>query len=171
MDKVLTTILLIIASVVCVVMVLNAVYPATNISSSALSSVSASLSDRIRSQATIIHVAGELDSSGAWQDTNSDGDFDIFIWVKNVGTTTIINVENSDIFIGSQGEWDSVPHEDYAGGSLPSWDYTIENGADEWGQTGTIQIEVSYSSPQQSGEYRTKIIVPNGVSDDYYFSM
>ena len=169
MDKVLTTILLVVASIVAVVMVINAVYPATTLSSSALSGVSARMGDRMRSQMSIIHVAGELDKDGVWQDINSDNEFDVFLWVKNIGTATIVNIENSDLFIGNTGNWTRVAHKDWAV-SLPSWEYSIENGS-EWGQSSTITVEVSYSSPLSPGEYKSKIIAPNGVSEEYYFSM
>ena len=170
MDKALTTILLVIASLVTAVMVMNAVYPAIGQSSTALSSISDRMGDRMKSQTAIVHATGELDQDGVWQDTNSDGEFDLFIWVKNVGSNEIINIENSDVFLGGQGSWSRILHEDWAGGAMPSWDYTIENG-DEWIQSNTIMIEVSSNSTLQSGEYQIKLIIPNGISDEYDFSM
>ena len=170
MDKVLSTILLIIASLVCVVLAINVIYPATSISSSALSSISVQMGDRIKSQTAIVHATGELDQYGVWQDTNLDGDFDIFIWVKNIGVTTVDNAENSDLFIGSDGDWSRILHEDWAGGATESWNYTIENGV-EWGQETTMLIEVSYDTPLSSGDYSIKLIIPNGISDEYHFSM
>ncbi|MBK9613759.1 hypothetical protein [Candidatus Amarobacter glycogenicus] len=44
---------------------------------------------------------GELDSSSWWQDTNGDGDFDVFAWVKNVGETRIVALEQTDVFFWS----------------------------------------------------------------------
>ena len=170
MDKVLSTILLIIASLVCVVLAINVIYPATSISSSALSSISVQMGDRIKSQTAIVHATGELDQDGVWQDTNLDGDFDIFIWVKNIGVTTVDNAENSDLFIGSDGDWSRILQEDWAGGATESWNYTIENGV-EWGQETTMLIEVSYDTPLSSGDYSIKLIIPNGISDEYHFSM
>jgi len=170
MDKVLSTILLVIAAVVTVVMVINAVYPAIGMSASALSSVSTKAADRVRSQASIIHATGELDQSGTWQDTNANGLFDIFIWVKNTGTITIDNMENGDIFIGSEGYWTRIPHEEYAGEDYPRWSYIVENG-DEWMQSTTLKVCISYNDSQPSGEYQTKIIIPNGISDEHNFSM
>jgi len=170
MDKVLSTVLLVIAAVVTAAMVINAVYPAVGISVSALNSVSAKAADRVRSQASIIHAVGELDQNGNWQDTNSNGTFDIFIWVKNTGTITIDNMENGDVFLGSSGNWVRVPHEDYAGGTYPRWNYTVENGS-EWMQAATLKICLSYNGALPSGEYRIKIIIPNGIADEYIFSM
>ena len=170
MDKVLSTILLVIASLVCVVLAINVIYPATSISSSALSSISVQMGDRIKSQTAIVHATGELDQDGVWQDTNLDGNFDIFIWVKNIGAIPVDNVENCDLFIGSDGDWLRILHEDWAVGATESWNYTIENGV-EWGQETTMLIEVSYDTPLSSGDYSIKLIIPNGISDEYHFSM
>ena len=171
MDKVLSTILLMVAAVVCVTLVINAVYPAITSSTGAIGSASARMNERMRSQIEIIHTAGELDGDGNWQDTNSNNYFDVFIWVKNVGTEPVVDVGRCDIFLAdNQMVWAWIPHVDYAEGQFPQWDYAIENGA-EWSIATTLRIEISYESPLSSGEYRVKVLIPNGVSDDYYFSM
>jgi archaeal flagellar protein FlaG len=170
MDKVLSTILLVVAAVVTVVMVINTVYPAVGLSNSALTSASAKAAEIVKSQINIIHAAGELDQNGVWQDTNSDGYFNIFIWVKNTGTTTIDDVKSGDVFIGNEGNWVRVSQVSFANGSHPDWDYEIEN-ADEWKQASTIQINVNYATPLAPGNYRIKIIIPNGLSEEYEFSM
>ena len=170
MEKVLSTVLLVVASIVTVVMVINAVYPAVGMSTSSLSSASAKAADKVKSQINIIHATGELNSNGTWQDTNSDGKFNIFIWVKNTGTVTIEDMKSGDVFIGSAGNWERIANVEYAQGSLPNWDYVIENGS-QWGQANTIEITLSYTSPLPPGEYRIKVIIPNGISDEIDFGM
>lgn len=173
MEKVLSTVLLVVAAVVCVVLVLNAVFPAISSSSGAMSSASARMSERLRSQIEIVHATGELDSDGSWQDTNSNGNFDIFVWVKNIGSEKIHNIEGCDVFIGgNQTVWAWVPHSDYAGTSYPRWDYALENGS-VWSKTITLKIEISYlpANRPSAGEYDVKVLIPNGISDEYFFSM
>jgi len=171
MDKVLSTILLVVAAVVCVTLVINAVYPAITSSTGAIGSASARLNERMRSHIEIIHAAGELDEDGVWQDINSNNYFDLFIWVKNIGAEPVVDVERCDVFLsGNQTVWAWIPHANYAEGQFPQWDYAIENGA-EWSTATTLRIEISYESPLPSGQYRVKVLIPNGVSDDYYFSM
>jgi len=171
MDKVLTTILLMVAAVVCVTLVVNAVYPAISRSTSALSSASARMNERIRSQIEIVHASAELDKDGVWQDTDSDTYFDIFAWVKNVGSGSIVDIEQSDVLVGgNQTIWSWIPHVDHASGAYPQWDYTIENGT-EWSTSTTLKIEISYESALTSGEYSLKVLTPNGISDDHVFSM
>ena len=170
MDKVLSTVLLVVAAVVTVVMVINSVIPAIGLSNSALTSASAKAADMVKSRVNIIHATGELNGSGTWQDTNSDGYFNIFIWVKNTGTVTIDDMRSGDVFIGGAGDWKRIPHKDYAGVAFPSWSYTVEN-AEEWRQASTIQIKVDYPSALPSDSYRIKITIPNGISAEYDFSM
>ena len=171
MDKVLSTILLVVAAVVCVVLVINAVYPAITSSSGALSSVSASMNERIKSQIKIINATGEMDSGGNWQDTNSNGYFDVFVWVKNIGTEPVVDMGRCDVFItGNNTIWTWIPYVDNAGGKFPQWSYVIGNST-EWGIATTLMIEISYDSPLTSGRYNVKVMIPNGVSDEYDFSM
>jgi archaellum component FlaG (FlaF/FlaG flagellin family) len=171
MDKVLSTILLMVAAVVCVTLVINAVYPAITSSTGALGSASARMNERIRSQVEIINAAGELDGDGDWQDTNSNSYFDVFVWMKNIGFESVVDVEHCDVFLsGNQTIWAWIPHADSADGTFPQWDYGIENGS-EWSTATTLRIDISYESPLSSGEYDIRVLIPNGVSDDYFFSM
>ncbi|MBI4304209.1 MAG: hypothetical protein HY665_07750 [Chloroflexi bacterium] len=169
-DKVIASILLIIASVVGVVLVVNAVYPAIGRSSSALVSAAEKMDERIQSDISIIQATGELDTSGVWQDGNSDGNFDVFIWVKNIGAAEIQTIGKSDVFFGEEGNFSLIPYVDYAGGSYPSWEYQIENGT-RWGTATTVRININYSSALPQGNYIVKVVVRSGVLDDYYFSM
>ena len=173
MDKVLATVLMIVAAVISVVIVINVVYPAITSSSGSISSASSRMGDRIRSQIQIIHATGELDSVGSFSDTDSDSNFDIFIWVKNVGSETIDSIYSSDVFIANTDNvWSWIPHTDYAAGANPQWTYTLENGSAKWKKATTAKIEVNYgNSTQSSGEYSVKVLIPNGISDDYFFSM
>ena len=133
-------------------------------------SVAGKLDDRLKSQIEIVHAAGELDKDGVWQDTNEDGDFDVFIWVKNVGASSIGAIEASDVFFGKQGDFSRIPYIGDAGGSFPRWDYSLENDTD-WRPTATLKITIHYSAPLSSDTYFTKVIIPNGISDEYVFSM
>jgi len=57
-----------------------------------------------------------------------------------------------------------------AGGSYPRWAYTIENDT-EWVTGATLKITISYDSDPGAGTYYAKVVIPNGISDEYYFSM
>lgn len=168
-DKIIVSVLLIIAGVVAAITVVNAVFPAVTQGSSSLTNATARASDRVETQVTIIQATGELNSSGSWVDANGNGFFDIYFWVKNVGTTRITNISESDIYVGPIGNWRRIPYTDYAGGAKPLWTYSIENGT-EWWTADTIKVTITYSSTQSAGTYWGKFVAPNGVSHELTFS-
>ena len=167
MDKVISTMLLIIASVVGVGLVLSSALPAIGRAGGALSSSTDRVDTRIKSQVQIIHTVGELDEDGVWQDINLDGYFNVFVWVKNVGASRITAVEECDIFFGQVGDFSRIP---YGGGSYPQWDYQVENGT-EWQPGATVKFTISYSLALSSGSYFIKVTIPCGIVDEDYFSM
>jgi hypothetical protein len=170
MDKAITTTFLIIASIITSVMVFNSVLPAILRSRDALVTMRGRMDERIKSQIAVIHASGELDQSATWQDTNADGNFDVFVWVKNIGAVRIPAVEKIDVFFGPEGDFVRIPSQSEAAGSYPYWAWEIENDTD-WNPTATIKISINNSSALSSERYFIKIVLPNGLSDAYYFSM
>jgi hypothetical protein len=161
---------MVIASIVTAVLVFNSVFPAVLRSRDALVTVRGRMDERIKSQIAIIHSSGELDQNATWQDTNGNGDFDVFVWVKNIGSLRISAVERLDLFFGPEGNFARIPHRNEAMGGRPYWDWEIENDA-EWNPTATLRITISYASALPSGRYYIKVVLPNGISDTVYFSM
>ena len=158
MDKAVTTALLIIAGVVCMIFVFNSVYPMINRSSQAMVSMAEQVDERMKSRINIVHAANTANRTS------------VYLWVKNVGTQRITNVDESDLFLGQEDDFDRVPYEDDAGGSYPQWAYTLENDT-EWQTSATLKITITYDSDPGAATYFTKFIIPNGISDEYYFSM
>lgn len=170
MDKVITTTFMIIISIVVTMMVSNAVIPAVQSSRDALINMSGRLDDRMKSQIAIIHATGELDSSATWQDTNGDGDFNVFVWVKNVGSSRISAVEAIDVMFGPEGNFVRIPAKDQAGGTYPYWEWQVENGA-RWDPTATVKLTLKFSGVLPPERYFLKVVLPNGRTDEIYFSM
>lgn len=153
MDKVLVTLLLIIAGVVCSLVVMNAVYPAITGSSGAITDAASKIDDRIRSQIKIIEIA-----------TNDD---EAYVWIKNIGASQIKGIESSDIFFGTE---DNLIRVQYGNSSStkPYWSYVIENGA-VWDPSSTLKVTI-YSPTVFSGSYTFKMVIPNGIYDEGIFS-
>jgi hypothetical protein len=128
------------------------------------------MDDRIQSQVAIVHAAGELDKNGTWQDTNGDGKFNLFVWSKNVGSARVSAIGQMDVFFGPDGNFSRIAHTDEAGGTFPNWQWEIENDT-AWNPTATLKITINTSSPLPSGRYFVKIVLPNGLSTDYFFSL
>ena len=157
MDKAITTALLIIAGVVCMIFVFNSVYPMINRSSQAMTSMAETVDERMKSRINIVHAANSADRK------------EIYLWVKNVGTQRIVAIEESDLFFGPEDNFDRIP---YTGDTEtnPSWDYEIQNDT-EWQTSATMKITITYDSDPGTGTFFVKFIIPNGISDDFYFSM
>ena len=163
--------MLTIAGVAAAAAIVNAVYPALSRSSGAVITASATVDDRLKSDVAVVHAVGELDADGQFDDTNGNGKFDIFLWVKNIGSTRISSVSQSDVFVGKTGDFNRIPHEtEVEAGEFPRWGYSIENST-EWDSKATLKITVTYGSTQSQGNYDVKVIIPNGVSDEYFFSL
>jgi archaellum component FlaG (FlaF/FlaG flagellin family) len=154
MDKVMVTILLVIAGVVCSMVVVNAMFPLINRSSGAIIDTVGKIDDRIKSNIEIIEVADESS--------------DVHVWVKNIGASKITAIDQSDIFFGPDGNFERIPYGS-AGSSEPYWDYTLENDT-KWMPTATVKITIHLESPP-SGVYFLKVVIHNGISDEYIFGM
>ncbi len=176
--------LLTIAGVASMMVIFNSVYPAIGRSSSAVASATDKVDERIKSQIRIVHTTGELDENQKWQDTDSDGDFNVFVWVKNVGATKLVAIKENDVFFGEEGDFARIPHEDDAGGSFPRWKFDIENDT-EWKPTATLKITIHFTdTPCDTGPHTTgctatnlsdtyfvKVATANGVFDEHFFSL
>ena len=168
-DKVITTALLVIAGVVASALVMNAVFPAISRSGNSIVRVAQSVDDRIQTQISVVYAASELDENGAWQDTDSDTYFDVWVWVKNVGASRILGVDQTDIFFGTEGNFARIPHTNDAGGTYPQWSHTIENGT-EWSTTATTKFTLHYSTTLATDTYTVKVVTPQGAFDSHFFS-
>ena len=158
MDKAITTALLIIAGVVCMIFVFNSVYPMVNHSAQAMNSMAEQVDERMKSRINIVHGASTANRT------------EVYLWVKNVGTQRITNIDDCDLFFGQEDNFERIPYTDDAGGSYPQWDFEIENDT-EWTTSATIKITITYSGDPGAGTYYVKLIIPNGISDEYYLSM
>ena len=158
MDKAITTALLIIAGVICIMFVFNSVYPAVNRSSAAMVSMAEKMDERMKSRINIVHAANSADRKT------------IYLWVKNVGTSRIVNIDETDVFFGPSDNFSRIPYVDDAGGSYPQWSYTLENDT-EWLTGATLKITITHDSDPGAGTYFAKVVIPIGISDEYFFSM
>lgn len=152
MDKIVVTAFLIIAGVVSALGVFNAIYPMIGQTGDAFVSMQGRIDERMKSQVEIIYAA----KSGS----------DVLLWAKNVGALRVAAVDASDLFFGPEGNFSRIPY----GSGTPHWEYVIEN-ASEWTPTATARITIIGYAPLTAGQrYFAKIVLPNGVADDIFFS-
>jgi len=170
MDKAITTALLIVISMIMSVLLFNAAYPAITRGGESITSMTNNVTDRMKSQIDIIHGTGELDGSGFWQDTNSDGQFNVFIWVKNTGAARINAIEQTDLFFGPEGNFVRIPYSSDGSGGFPYWSWSIEN-ASNWDPNSTLKITIHYGVPLTTGRYYAKISTVSDANAEYFMGM
>jgi hypothetical protein len=121
-------------------------------------SMAEQVDERMKSRINIVHAA------------NSANRTSVYLWIKNVGTQRILSVEQSDLFFGQEGSFDRIPYAADAPAVYPQWSYALENDT-VWQTSATLKVTITYSSDPGTGTYYAKYIIPNGISDDFYFSM
>src|SRR3990172_9219252 len=167
MDKVITTMLLIMAAVVATVVVVNSVLPSIQRTSSDIATASDVVGTRLRSDIKIIEATGV-----AGQDT-------VNVWVKNVGAADIPALDKIDVFFGETANFQRVAYDAAPTCPNPSppprtqscWQYTLENDT-EWAPFATLRITIYLTyNLAASTEYVNKVVLPNGLSASKTFSL
>lgn len=98
--------------------------------------------------------------------TNSS-DSQVDLWVKNIGANQIVALDKVDVYFGELNYLQRIP---YNGTSAPSWEYA--ESSNTWSAKDTIEINISYDNTlERNVNYVLRISTPNGVSDDYIFSI
>ena len=160
MDKAITSGLLIIASVIAAMALINAVIPAMSESSGALVTANSAAADRIRTDIEVVHVA---------TDTSSGSEDQIIVWVKNIGLSKIAPIESGDVFLTTPSDVKRLSHGSSSGAEY--WDYTIENGT-EWTRTVTVKMTLHLANASvTAGGYNVIVNVYNSVNASKDFSV
>jgi hypothetical protein len=140
------------------IFVFNSVYPMVNRSSQAMVSMAEKVDERMKSRINIVHAASTANRTT------------VYLWAKNIGTQRIIGIEDCDLFFGQESSLQRIPYAGEVEDTYPQWDYILENDT-EWTTSATLKIIITFSSDPGAGTYFAKFIIPNGISDEYYFSM
>ena len=156
MDKIIVTVLLIIAGLTAAFAVFNSVYPAAERGGQAMSNAADDISDRITTRIEIIQVGAT--------DTTVDA------WVKNIGSSRILGISNSDIFFGPEGNMSRISYGDEES-PLPYWSYQLEGSYTTWELTATNAVTIHMAASLDAGVYLFKMVLPNGISDETSFSV
>jgi hypothetical protein len=166
-DKVITSMLLIIAAVVATVVVVNSVLPAIQRTSSDIVAASDVLGRRLRSDVKIIETSGIV------------GEDYVQIWAKNVGASTIPSLTKIDVFFGETDGFERITYDEEATCPNPSppprtencWQYALENDT-EWAPYATLRITIylTYDLAADT-DYVSTIVLPNGLSASKVFSL
>jgi hypothetical protein len=169
MEKVITTMLLLIAAIVATVFVINAVLPSVQRTSSDISAASDVVGNRLRSDVRIIEATG------------TDGTDEAYIWVKNTGAASIPTIDKVDVFFGETDNFERIGYDDQPTCPVPNpppraqpcWQYGIEND-DRWdpSPSATVRITVYLDYNLVAGQdYVITVVLPNGITTSRVFSL
>ncbi|MCB2171491.1 flagellin [archaeon] len=127
-----------------------------DIQSSTLTSTK-EIGDTIKTSIKIVHAVNTSDTQ-------------FKIWVKNVGSTSIheIEIEQADLYFGKLDEFQIYQYQASGFG----WTYTIlGDSATRWTPQSTLEILLTLENPVTDGDYFVSFTTHNGVKDDDYFSI
>jgi hypothetical protein len=159
--------LLMIAAIVSMVVVINAILPSVQRTSSDIVAASDVVGNRLRSDVKIIEAAGVT------------GNDRVSIWAKNVGAADIAQIDKIDVFFGPSDDFERVPYDDTPDCVVPPdpprtdpcWQYQLEN-ATEWSPYATVRLSLYLDYDLVVGtEYVITIVLPNGISATKTFSV
>ncbi len=153
MDKAIITVLLIIGGITTTLAIITGIMPAVNQGQSAIANAANKASERIESRIQVIQAS----ASGN----------EVHAWIKNTGTTTIRDIEHSDVFLSSNDSYAFIPP---GGAAAPYWSYTLLGGASEWRPAETIAVTIVLPAAITPGTYSFKMVASSGITGETTFS-
>jgi hypothetical protein len=159
--------LLMIAAIVSMVVVINAVLPSVQRTSNDIVAASDVVGNRLRSDVKVIEAAGV------------DGNDVVLIWAKNVGAANIPQIDKLDVFFGPTANFERIGYDDTTDcvtppvppRPSPCWQYQIENDT-KWSPYATVRLSLYLDYNLASGtEYVITIVLPNGITAKKIFSI
>lgn len=159
MEKAITTAVLIIASIIAALALVNTVLPAMGKSSGALLIANKDAAERIKTDIEIITAVGDATANT------------ITVWVKNIGTQVIKPVNASDVILTAPSP-NGVKRLPYVSGcsSGECWDYAFEGGATDWIRAVTVKFTLRLTDVT-TGVHSVSISTFNAVSAIKDFSV
>jgi archaellum component FlaF (FlaF/FlaG flagellin family) len=166
-DKVITTMMLIIASIVALGFVVNAILPTIQRTSNDIAVAGDVVGARLRSDVRIVEASGVVDTDS------------VNVWAKNVGASTVSSLEKIDVFFGPTDDFERItydseptcPNPDPPPRTQPCWQYVLENDT-EWGPSATLGITIYLTADLAAAtDYVVTIVLPNGITASKVFTL
>ena len=152
--------ILIIASVVIATSIAGVVMNQVGVFQSTFTATTESQKDIILTDIKIVYVSG------------SDPANYVNAWIKNIGVNPIVNANNTDVYFGPIGQVKNYPHN--AVGGVPTedtWGWNSPLPQPTWQISNTHSINITDAQITTGVTYQLTVTTPNGVSDEYIFSL
>ena len=160
-SEVIGTALIMIATVVAAVALINAVFPSIYGVSDSITAVTNNVNNQMKSEFMFIYESP--DQSGN----------NLTAWVKNTGETQVAlsELNDSDLFISNSNGVMQMASLNAT--TQPNWTYAIENGNGDgqWDPGQTLEINLVTSQPFTQGSgYTIRLVMYNGAYCEDYFT-
>lgn len=152
MDKVLTTVLLTIASLVTAGMLASAMIPTVSRTLGSMAVTSNVITQRIQTDMAVEYIV---------QNTSTNT---LYLWVKNTGSNIIQPVEQMDVILAGNGLYQRITY----GNGNGQWQFTLDQST--WLPNSTCSITVS-NLTLASGQYTLTLTTPNGIGISKSFNV
>ncbi len=87
-------------------------------------------------------------------------------YIKNIGINPIVSLDSVDVYFGELNSLSKIP---YNAVSAPKWIYSDSSNTWNPKQTRELVITLDYNL-QADKTYMLKVVLHNGVTDEYIFS-
>jgi archaeal flagellar protein FlaG len=87
-------------------------------------------------------------------------------YVKNIGINPIVSLDSVDVYFGELNSLSKIP---YNTTSAPKWIYSDSSNTWNPKQTRELVITLDYNL-QANKTYMLKVVLHNGIADEYIFS-
>jgi archaeal flagellar protein FlaG len=87
-------------------------------------------------------------------------------YVKNIGINPIVSLDSVDVYFGELNSLSKIP---YNTTSAPKWIYSDSSNTWNPKQTRELVITLDYNL-QTNKTYMLKVVLHNGIADEYIFS-
>jgi len=148
-----TTAILIIAAIISVVVLVNAIYPALFMTTGSISSTSDMASDRMKSDIRVVMA-------------NSPNSTALQVWVKNIGSNRVpaSRINYTDVYYGDKGSMERASPNPSSG---LWWSYTLDdsNGDGHWDSGETLEMTIydPGSTGFTAGDHQIKLVLYNAA--------
>jgi flagellar protein FlaG len=149
--------ILIIASVVIATAVAGVVMNQVGVFESTFTATTESQKDIILTDVKIVYASG-----------NDVGNY-VNVWIKNVGVNPIVNANNTDVYFGPIGSVKNYPHNKIQ--TEDTWRWNSPLPEPTWQISNTHSINITDAQITTGVTYQLTVTTPNGVSDEYIFSL
>lgn len=161
-SEVISSALLMIATIVATVALINAVIPSIYSMSGSITSVTHSVNEQMKTDVKFIY------------ETTDDSNH-LTAWVKNTGQTQIplTNFNRTDVFYGDANG--AMARAQLNSTDYPAWTFSLENdnGNGQWDPGETIRLDITapVDQPFVTGtDYKVRLTLYNGAFCEDYFT-